>query len=58
MKYVQEEIIQRKMSGGNFHRGRGDYCLEGNYLGVVFRGSCLRGNYSRVIVRGGEGTKV
>ena len=42
MKYVQGEIIQRKMSGGNsiggnFERGwgEGDYCQEGSYLGVI-----------------------
>ena len=50
VKYVQGEIIQRKMSGegplgGNFQR-RG-YCPEWNYLGVIVRGKKLRGEFHR-----------
>ena len=60
VKYLQAEIIHRKMSGGNSmgrNFQRSSYCPEGNYLRVTVRGfggTCLRGNFSRVIVRGAK----
>ena len=61
MKYVQGEVIQRRMSGGELHGGRfsedeggGDVfsrkeLIRGNCLGVVVQGAKVRG----VIVLGG-----
>ena len=47
VKYVQREIIQRKMSGEKstwleIFRTRG-YCSEGDYLGVIVIGGIIQG---------------